>query len=171
MRLFIAINFSDETKSRLLKAIDGLKAISQKGNFTRPDNLHLTLVFIGECQPKQLPAIQEVIDSVTIKPFTLTFDCMGKFAKDGGDICWISLKKSDTLQVFQKTLNNGLVSKGFFIEQRHYKPHITLGREVVLKAELGTVEPFSQEVDSIDLMKSEYVNGKLTYSKIYTKKI
>jgi len=171
MRLFIAINFYKETKNRLLQAIEGLKLNSVKGNFTRSENLHLTLVFIGECQTKQLTAIQEVIDSVTFNPFTLTFDCLGKFAKEGGGICWVGIKMNNTLQMLQKTLTNGLVNKGFFMEQRHYKPHITLGREVVLKAELGRIEPFSQEVDCIDLMKSEHINGKLTYSKIYSKKI
>jgi len=171
MRLFIAINFSDDTKKRLLQAIDIIILNSVKGNFTRTENLHLTLVFIGECPPKQLPAIQDVIDSVTFNPFTLTFDCLGKFAKDGGDICWIGLKMNNTLQLLQKALNNGLVSKGFFIEQRHYKPHITLGREVVLRTELGKIESFSQEANSIDLMKSEHINGKLVYTKIYSKKI
>ena len=48
MRLFIAIRFSPEIRQTLLDAVSGLRAQARSGNFTRPENLHLTLAFLGE---------------------------------------------------------------------------------------------------------------------------
>jgi 2'-5' RNA ligase len=48
MRLFITINFNDDTRSRLLALRDELRGKSKHGRFTLPENLHLTLAFIGE---------------------------------------------------------------------------------------------------------------------------
>ena len=50
MRLFIAINFDDSFKTGLLNIINTLKRNGIKGNFTLSDNLHLTLVFLGEIE-------------------------------------------------------------------------------------------------------------------------
>ena len=44
MRLFIAINFDDKIKDELCLLIDKLKNYSVSGNFTKRENLHLTLV-------------------------------------------------------------------------------------------------------------------------------
>ncbi|MDR1042323.1 MAG: RNA 2',3'-cyclic phosphodiesterase, partial [Clostridiales Family XIII bacterium] len=48
MRLFIAINFSEEIKDALCETIADLRDASRRGRYTHRDNLHLTLAFIGE---------------------------------------------------------------------------------------------------------------------------
>ena len=48
LRLFISVNCDDKVKKQLLSVQDKIKAQSVKGNFSLPENLHLTLVFIGE---------------------------------------------------------------------------------------------------------------------------
>ena len=55
MRLFIAINFNTETCTQLLALRDELRIESQRGSFTAPENLHLTLVFLGECDEDRPP--------------------------------------------------------------------------------------------------------------------
>ena len=64
MRLFIAINFNNETRSRLLALCDELRANSRGGNFTSMENLHLTLVFIGEVSPKKVDKIKAILETV-----------------------------------------------------------------------------------------------------------
>jgi hypothetical protein len=44
-----------------------------------------------------------------------------------------------------------------------------MGREVVMDTAPWQIEPFGETVSRIDLMKSERVNGKLTYTASYTK--
>ena len=58
---------------------------------------------------------------------------------------------------------------GFEMDGRKYHPHITLGREVVTDTAPWTIEPFGETVTSIELMKSERINGKLTYTTIHEK--
>ena len=48
MRLFAAIELSDEMKKALVRFQDSLKDAGVFGGYTKPDNLHLTLTFIGE---------------------------------------------------------------------------------------------------------------------------
>ena len=86
IRLFIAVNCNDATKKLLLSVQDNIKAQSLKGNFSRPENLHLTLTFLGETQEEQVPAVCAAIQAATqppIAPFTLTFSQTGCFRHSG----------------------------------------------------------------------------------------
>ena len=56
MRLFIAINFNDSTLKKLLAVQEELKNKAVKGRFSWPENLHLTLAFLGECDEAGLEA-------------------------------------------------------------------------------------------------------------------
>ena len=168
MRLFIAINFNNETRSRLLALRDELCGKSQRGNFSAPENLHLTLAFLSECDSKQTAAVKSVLSAVNFEPFDIAVDCVGRFKHDGGDIWWVGLRESKPLIVLQGELTEKLIAAGFSLDKRKYSPHITLGREVVTDVKPWQIEPFGETVSIIDLMKSERVNGKLTYTSIYT---
>jgi 2'-5' RNA ligase len=166
MRLFAAINFNDNTVCGLLALRDELRAKSQRGNFSRPENLHLTLTFLGECDQKQFAAAKSAMDSVSFEPFDVTVERIGNFR---GDLWWAGCKATPLLLAVQRALSDSLRNAGFTIESRGYSPHITLGREVVTDAEPWQIEPFGETVSRIDLMKSERIGGKLTYTAIYAK--
>ena len=168
MRLFIAVNFNNETRSRLLALRDGLRSRSERGNFTLPENLHLTLAFLGECDAKQTAAVKAAMDTVRFEPFDIHIERVGHFKRNGGDIWWAGLRGNEALSDLQRELTDKLITAGFSLERRQYKPHITLGREVVTDAAPWQVEPFGETVPGIDLMKSERMAGKLTYSVIYS---
>ena len=67
MRLFIAINFDPETKRKLLEVQHRLRELG-KGNFSREDNLHLTLAFIGEVPMERLEDVKAAMDQVKFPP-------------------------------------------------------------------------------------------------------
>jgi 2'-5' RNA ligase len=170
MRLFVAINFSNDTKNKLLDLRDELQSRSKRGNFTLPENLHLTLAFLGECDAKQAAAIKTAMDAVAFEPFDLTIDRLGRFKRDGGDIWWVSVKESKPLADLQYELTDKLIDDGFSLEKRKYSPHITLGREVMTDAAPQQIEPIEERISSIELMKSERIQGKLTYTAIHKKR-
>ena len=170
MRLFIAINFSNETRSRLLALRDELRGKSERGSFTAPENLHLTLAFLGECDNKQTAAVKSVLSAVNFESFDITIDCIGRFKRDGCDIWWAGVRENRAIADLQCNLTSGLCTHGFVLDNRKYSPHITLGREVVTDAKPWQIEPFGEMVGSIELMKSERINGKLIYTEIYTKR-
>jgi 2'-5' RNA ligase len=69
----------------------------------------------------------------------------------------------------QREVEHKLALCGFEMDERKYSPHITLSREVVADMSLWRIEPFGETVTSIELMKSERIGGKLTYTAIFSK--
>ena len=166
MRLFIAVNFNDETRSRLLALRDELRGKSQRGNFTVPENMHLTLAFIGEVSPKKVDKINAIMDTVTFAPFAVTINRLGTFSR--GTLWWAGLREDKPLMDLQYEIVYKLAICGFEMDGRKYNPHITLGREVITNVKPWNIEPFGETVNTIDLMKSEHIGGKLTYTAIHT---
>ncbi len=174
LRLFTAINFDEATRKKLLAISENLRRSAKHGNFSLIENLHITLVFLGEQNANRLADIEQTIESVSVAPFTLTLNGLGCFKRDGGDIFWVGVQKNGSLKKLYSQLNNGFMEKGFQTETREYKPHLTIAREVILfdhadKVQLSSTPTIEFEVTSVSLMKSERVNGTLVYSEIFKK--
>jgi len=176
MRLFIAINLNETTRTALVSLQNELRATTVHGRFSAPENLHLTLAFLGECDPAQTAAAKAAIDAVGVSPFPLVVDRVGRFKRDGGNIVWAGVARSEPLLALQRGLTERLQAVGFELETRKYSPHITLAREVAfIGADVHislphekTALPFGETVTRVDLMKSEHTRGKLTYTAIYS---
>lgn len=170
MRLFIAINFDEATKERMLAVQRRLREWGA-GNFSVPENLHLTLAFLGEVATERIAAVRRAMDGVSVSPMELIFDHVGCFRRDGGDLWWIGLHENNVLTALQSDLAHRLADEGFRLESRRFSPHITLAREVRLQAQpdraalLGA--PFTASADRISLMRSERVRGKIAYTEQY----
>lgn len=165
MRFFIAINFSEEVKEVLFDVADELRHTSLRGNYTPKENYHLTVAFIGETD--RLAELKSIVNSVKFEPFNLTLNKLGKFEHNRGDIYWVGLMYDLSLESIYTELVGKLNFAGFNIENRSYKPHITIARDVVNDYDYNI--PFKQvsfTVTKLDLMLSERVNGVLTYSVI-----
>jgi 2'-5' RNA ligase len=167
MRLFIAINFNDETRLRLLALRDKLRGKSEHARFTLPENLHLTLAFIGEVSPKKAPKISAILETVDFDPFNAEINRLGAFS--GGALWYAGLREDEPLMPLQREITRKLALCGFEMDGRKYSPHITLGREIVTDAKPWAIEPFGETVGAIELMKSERIGGKLTYTAVYTR--
>jgi len=174
MRLFIAVNFNYETQSLLLELRDELRSRSADGNFSAPENLHMTLAFLGECSAKQTAAAKACMDALHFQPFTVMIDRVGRFKGGGGGdgalskaTWWAGTDESGQLINLHHDLTGRLIEAGFELDRRKFSPHITLGREVETDTTPWAVDPFGETITSIELMKSERVGGKLTYTAIY----
>ncbi len=170
MRLFIAINFDEKTKSAIGMVRDNLRANSFSGNFTRDENLHLTLVFIGEVDESLVPAIRHAMNSIQAQPFFLKFTATGSFKRENGEIWWLGAENNPMLSELQSTLSKLLAESGFDIEKRKYTPHLTIGRKVKLKNKSDkAINPIEFFVNSFSLMKSENISGTTTYTELLKK--
>jgi len=167
MRLFVAINFSSDTKNALLSLRDEIKHSSESGNFTLLENLHITLAFLGECDAEQTAAARAAMDSVSFGPFDIRIERVGRFGGHGEALWWAGAHVSGPLSDLHRVLGDKLAAAGFVLDKRKFSPHITLGRRVVTDAAPWRIEPFGETVRKIDLMKSERINGRLTYTPIY----
>lgn len=170
MRLFVAIPFSEGSRQALVGLQRSLMEGAVKGRFTSPENLHLTLAFLGECKPGQVAALESVLEGTAFGPFEIQIDRLGRFQRPGGDIWWAGLSESRPLFALQRNLAERLREAGFSLEQRKYSPHVTLGRQVVTEAAERKVAPFGERVTQIALMVSERIQGRpLVYRSIYEK--
>ena len=162
MRLFVAVHFSPEIKTVLLSAIEDLRRQSA-GNFTRPENLHLTMAFIGESD--RVTEIKSALSAVNAAPFGLTIGGAGKF----GDLYWAGVDKNSALLALADSVRSELAKHHIDFDSKPFKAHITLAREVVLKDIRLTIPNTSMTVSRISLMRSDRINGKLTYTEVYGK--
>ena len=162
MRLFIAIHFSEEIKSTLLQGIRDLRGQASRGNFTRPENLHMTLAFIGETE--NVAAVRKAMNQWKVKPFPLTIGGSGRF----GDLWWAGTEKNPALFDLAEGLKESLREEGFAIEKRPFKPHITLARQVEAHQPIRlNIPKTTMTVDHMSLMRSDRIGGKLVYTEIY----
>ncbi len=180
MRLFIAINFDDDTRKNLINLQNRLRKIST-GSFSHPENLHLTLAFLGEVNPERVVIIQKIMDQLTFSTLHLSFDHAGRFKRRDGDLWWVGLAQNEVLSIMQRDLCDQLSKAGFPLEERPFSPHITLARRVKLNKDSKDSKdnnglkdinmlletPFPTKIDQVSLMLSEHINGKLTYTEQY----
>lgn len=171
MRSFFAIELDDESRLLLTGIQNHLRQEGVTGNFSFPENLHLTIKFLGEIDNMQYSRAQSLLKIISQRyaPFVLSFHSLGKFEKRGKMIIWAGLKRSDRLY----TLNRDVEAewKEFMpgLTEVDYSPHITLAREAkssrlfkdldVLKEDLH----HSFTAHGLSLMESTRVDGRLTY--------
>jgi len=176
-RLFISVNCDEKVKKQFLSVQEKIKTLSVKGNFSSPDNIHLTLVFLGETPDGSIQPITSAIDKALIPPvapFTLAFTTAGCFRHSNKELWWIGTDRNDMnlgiLKTIRGRITNDLLSKSIHFDNRSFNPHITLGREI--KHELPIIiskQKIIFPVNRISLMRSERINGKLTYTEIFGK--
>lgn len=165
MRLFIAILFTPEIIAELAGAADMLRRLSVSGDFTRPENLHLTLAFLGETS--RIEAAARVMAETAPAPFSLALSGCGRFGRAGGDIIWAGLAENCALSNCAARLAAGLRREGFSLEEREFSPHITLGRRVMTREPSDVpIKPLSMNCRKLSLMKSERIGGRLVYTEI-----
>ena len=169
MRLFTAICFDDETKNALFSA--GKEAErSAKGRFSAKENLHLTLVFIGETEKTE--EIKSAISKIDFPPFDIKIEGTGLFEKG---IFWAGTEKNENLENLRNKVQKELEELGFEFEEREFVPHITLARKFCPEKDFSfkNIEKLLPKepvrANRISLMKSESIDGELKYTEIFSK--
>ena len=185
MRLFTAVNFSDETKHQILEVREQLRSQALRGNFTKSENLHLTLVFLGETPEEKIAGILRIIEDIKISPFEITFNSTGCFKRGGKELWWIGAEpptetrqdrgsfpgnKSPGLAAL-KDIHSKLVSRfqeaGLSFDTKPFKAHITLGREIVHSQPIILDRPeITIRVERVSLMKSEQTGRGVVYTEL-----
>ena len=161
MRIFIAVRLTEEMKNSLAEILAQLQSHGVRGNFSRPDNLHLTLAFIGETS--RLKEIHNAVEEVALTPFEITLGKPGSFR----DILWLGINGEEQMQALAASLRDSLSRHGICYDDKPFKAHITLARGVnAERLPPLTVPPARMEVSRVSVMKSGRVDGMLRYIEI-----
>ena len=177
-RLFIAADISEEART----AASGLIALmrrefSVKGvSWSKPENLHITIKFLGDTEPERESRLIETLSEIAAltPPFRLQLD---KPELLGKRVISIAVR-SDSPTVFslEMAIDTACERLGFEREGRRFHPHLTLARirQPENARELGQrflqtqIEPLGFEVREIVLYESELGPGGSIYRKVST---
>jgi 2'-5' RNA ligase len=145
-RLFFALWPSPEVRGTLLGIREqafrqtGLGAPSPQLRYTHPDDLHLTLVFVGEVQPGSVACVEAAGDAVVLDAFVLSLREAICWRRQR---LWVAQPESvpKALLSLVDQLNLQLSACGCEPERRRYRAHLTLARKA------PEIEPIAFRVD------------------------
>lgn len=161
MRLFIAIPLTPSFKDSLVQIQKSLDSQGVQGHYTRKENLHLTLAFIGE-----FPDPDDVLDmlsSVEFPSFSLTLEGIGTF----GDLWWAGVQPSPALDTLARRIRRILAENRIPFDRKKFSPHITLLRKAVVTSGIPgiRVPAVNMTVDHFSLIRSDRGKQGMLYTE------
>jgi len=125
MRLFIAVPLPPEIRAGLASLQGGLPNV----RWTEPENMHITLRFVGETDGGGGRDLDAELASVQFAPFELSMTGIGCFQKKRKvHTLWAGVESSPELSALQERVERATIRAGFDPEGRKFKPHVTLAR-------------------------------------------
>lgn len=129
---FYALELPEEIKDILEGAALKLKAALPFKTWVHPQDLHITLAFLGNAEGSKMEASNQLIESALRRHsvFDLKIDHLGIFGrKDSPRIFWAGLEDSSNLNDVRNDVFSACLASGFSLETRPFSPHITMARK------------------------------------------
>ena len=184
IRAFIAIDLPDDicavlgnAQARLKRAHTGVKV-----SWTKIDNLHLTLQFLGYIEEESVEKIRGALEAVAGRhePFELQVAGAGAFPDERRPrVLWVGCK-ADELKILAKSVQEATQPLGFQPEHREFSAHLTLGRvkfprpDAALTRALDSIKNQTfgaMRVEAIHLFQSQLHPQGSIYTKLSTHKL
>lgn len=178
LRVFIAVDFQEGEAKR--RVIDVQEALSETGadlKLVEPENLHITLRFLGEIEKDLIDRIKLELSTIRFQPFNIQFEGIGVFPDlKRINVIWIGIVKGniELLDLYGR-INQALARCGLPPERRGFSPHLTIarvrsGRNIERLSrriiELRELEIGGFEVDSFKLKRSILTPSGPIYSTL-----
>jgi RNA 2',3'-cyclic 3'-phosphodiesterase len=132
-RTFIALEIDKAIRDRLVALQENLSRAADQVKWVEPENLHVTLLFLGEVDIRDIPSVHRVVADgcAGLSPFSLSVETVGCFPNPRRPrTIWAGVGAgSPEVCALHDTLEPPLLELGCYRrEDRKYTPHITLGR-------------------------------------------
>ncbi|KAA3619781.1 MAG: RNA 2',3'-cyclic phosphodiesterase [Calditrichaeota bacterium] len=176
-RLFICFELPQQVKKMVAECQSNLRHVPVKVAWTRVENLHLTLKFLGDTKESFINKIENELQVIArgIGPIELVFDKLGAFPNlRQPRILWMgcSVIPANLAELAQQ-INQQLAVYGFSIEKKLFQPHLTLGRVKggnlqMLREELAGfhVQKITFKARHLTLMRSELKASGAIYNSL-----
>ena len=185
IRAFIAADLPDEIRRELAKLIQHLKG-ELSGvpiRWVPPENIHLTLKFLGEVSQRNLPLLTELLKGEVAdqRPFEFGVGGLNAFPDlRRPRVIWVGVKGPKELNDLHHAVESAVEKLGYAREPRPFEPHLTLGRvsrnaspeavrrvsEVLRKTQVGFLG--SALVEEIYLYRSDLRPSGAVYTRLAT---
>jgi 2'-5' RNA ligase len=140
LRTFIAIDLGPAIRERCVALQDTLAQTGTEVKWVEPENIHLTLLFLGEVDERQIPSLCRAVADCCAghEAFTLGVGTVGCFPHPRRPrTVWAGVQEGrEEVCALHEALEPPLLALGCYRrEDRQYTPHVTLGR---VRGERGT---------------------------------
>ena len=163
MRLFIAINLNIDMLDALAEVQGSMRLGGVRGDFTREENLHLTLAFIGEYPDPD--SVLDALETVQFRSFDISLSGYGNF----GNLWWVGISDTPALEAVVRRVRRALADADIQFDRKRFVPHITILRKAVLAhGELPQLEipQAHMTVQRISLMRSDRGRNGMIYTEL-----
>jgi RNA 2',3'-cyclic 3'-phosphodiesterase len=171
MRAFVAIFPPPEIRKKILLAAQRLSS-AHRVRWTRPENIHLTLKFLGEVRKDALDGLRTALVEACAghAPFDVTLAGLGAFpSARRARVLWAGVGAgSNRLRSLATDIDVALAPLGFEREKRPYIPHLTIGRMRGRPAslDLPSTTGLRFRVRHVELMESTLTTEGATYRTV-----
>lgn len=132
LRTFIAVELDDGVKERLREIQQQLQQLEGDVKWVEPGNIHITLRFLGELNPKRLKVVQHQFPTFlqNISSFRIAISGLGAFPNPHKPkVIWAGISDPDgRLSQLAEQIEDGLCRCGIGKDDKEFSPHITIGR-------------------------------------------
>ena len=184
IRAFIAFKLPENIISSIRKIQEDIKSYAFKVRWVKPENIHLTLKFLGDINSTDIEKVSETIINTVNghTPVSLAVKGTGVFPGiKRPRVIWVGLTgQIEKLAGMQKDIEENLEELGFPREKRPFRGHLTLGRikgKIDPKKLMDTMkkfEKFESELfiaDKIFLFKSDLKSTGSVYTELMGKRL
>ncbi len=184
MRLFIALTPPPTIQREVWEAFAPLRARPLPVKWVAPENVHLTLKFLGEVAAERQPEIVAALSSATqgTKTITLVVRGAGAFPNTRAPrVVWAGIEPDPAIEILADRVERSCAPLGFSPEGRPFRPHLTLGRAErdarardwggVAELLDGLPLATSAVLDGVDLVRSELRRGGSVYHRVHRERL
>jgi RNA 2',3'-cyclic 3'-phosphodiesterase len=138
-----------------------MRMFKNQGKPVAPSNLHVTLVFLGSVDASMQTAITQAASQIAIQPMSLTFDRLNYWKKPAV-VCLTAEQIDPAVSSLVAQLSAAANQLGIALDERPYKPHVTLLRKAHSLPSLE-FNPIHWQAESFCLVESCSLPGGVEY--------
>ena len=185
LRSFIAVKIPTEVQSAIARNTASLQKNLPRPlvRWVAPQNIHLTLKFLGNVSPANLERLADVLktEAATHDPFAISVGELGAFPTPRrARVIWVGLEAPADLTALQRGVEAAAAQLGYASDDRPFSPHLTIGRvgQNVSTADLQRIRAALEAttvgalgvvpVEAVHIYKSDLRPGGSVYTHLYS---